>query len=230
MAAETSSPILPGVRKVVLAMLAALLLAPAAQASGAAATPRLTAQDRREIGVLVDRFVKDAVRRESLPAAWKLLGPGLSSSTTRAAWDAGSGVTVDYYPVRGDDFTTAWTAVPVENDDAILSMMFHPDARHPHVPQTAFNAEVKKLHGRWVVNGFYPAAQFYGGGHVVGPADFGAIGGSATNHAKARISPRWFAAAVAVLGAIVVAVPLGIWLRARRRDRRAYAAYLSSRP
>jgi hypothetical protein len=211
---------------VCVALVAAVL--PVSQAA-AAPSARLTAQDRREIGVLLDTFVKDAVRRENLPAAWKLLGPGLSGGTTRAAWNDGKGVTVEFFPAKGDDFRTAWTGAPIAPGDVIVAMTLHADAAHPHTPQTAFKAEVMKRGGRWIVNGFYPAAQFFGGGHVEGPADFGARGGGVSVGAdNARIGAHWFVVGVSVLGGLLVAIPLALWIRARRRARRAYRMYLQS--
>lgn len=215
-------------RVVVAVAAAALLAAPLAAGAGPA---KLSPQDRQAIGVLVDRFVKDAVRREDLPAAWKLLGPGLSGGTTRKAWANGTGVTVEYYPVRGTDFRTAWTADVVAPGDVDLAFMFHADAKHPKMPQTAFKAEVVKRDGRWVVNGFYPAATFFGGGHVEGPADFGPGAAAAAVQGPGSSSgARWLAIFGAAVGALVVGVPLAIWLRMKRRDRRAYAAYLGTKP
>jgi len=214
------------VKRLLLVVCAALVLAPAASA----AAPALTPAEHAQIGVLIDRFVKDAVRRENLPAAWSLLGPGLSGGTTKAGWSSGRSVTVTQYPVKGDDFRNAWTATVVAPDDVIVAMMFHPDAAHPRVPQTAFKAEVIRRGGRWIVNGFYPAATFFGGGHVEGPADFQASAGArSTGVTQGQVSHRSFAIAVAAIAAVVVLVPLGFWLYTRRRARRAMSAYLTHR-
>jgi hypothetical protein len=194
-----------------LVALAALVLAPAAGAG----TPSLTPADRQQIGVLIDRFVKEAVRGENLPAAWSLIGPGLRGGTT--------------YPAKGTDFTHAWTGTVVGPGDVIVALMFHPDAAHPKIPQTAFKAEIVRRGGRWVVDGFYPAATFFGGGHVEGPADFQASAGARSVGAtNAKVSSHSFAIAMAALAGVIVLVPLGFWLNARRRSRRAYAAYLQA--
>lgn len=211
-----------------LATLAAaigLLAVPAV--AGAAAAPGLRPGDERQIDVLVDRFVKDAVLRENLRDGWTLIGPDLRNSTTKAKWIAGTGVTVEQYPARGHDFRHAWTGVVVGPGHVTVSVMLHPKAGHPHVPQTAFNADVVKSHGRWIVNGFYPAAMFYGGGHVVGPNDFGP-GASAVDSGKARIRSFWLLVVGAVVAGLAVLVPAGFWIRAKRRDRRAFAEYVAS--
>jgi hypothetical protein len=213
------------VKRLLLIACASLVLAPSASAAAA-----LTPAEHAQIGVLVDRFVKDAVRRENLPAAWSLIGPGLSGGTTKAGWDSGRSVTVTGYPVKGDDFRNAWTATVVGPGDVIVAMMFHPDAAHPKVPQTAFKAEVIRRGGRWVVNGFYPAATFFGGGHVEGPADFQASAGARSSGAtQGQVSHHSFEIAVAAIGGVVVLVPLGFWLYARRRARRAMTAFLAQR-
>jgi hypothetical protein len=208
------------VKRLLLLACSALVLAPAASA----ASPALTPAEHAQIGVLIDRFVKDAVRREDLPAAWSLLG------TTKAGWDSGRSVTVSQYPVKGDDFRNAWTGTVVGPGDVIVAMMFHPDAAHPKIPQTAFKAEVIRRGGRWVVDGFYPAATFFGGGHVEGPADFQASPGArSTGATQGQVSHRSFELAVAAIAAVVVLVPVGFWLYARRRARRAMTAYLAQR-
>lgn len=213
-------------RRLLVCACAAIVLAPAV---ARAATPSLTPADRARIGVLIDRFVKEAVRREDLPAAWSLIGPGLRGGTTKAGWDSGRAVTVSEYPARGSDFTKAWTGTVVAPGDVIVALMFHPDAAHPKIPQTAFKAEVVRRGGRWIVNGFYPAATFFGGGHVEGPADFQASSGArSVGSANARVSGHSFALALASLAAVVVLVPLGFWVWSRRRQRRAYAAYLAT--
>jgi hypothetical protein len=214
------------VKRLLLLACAALVLAPSASAASA----KLTPADRAQIGVLVDRFVKDAVRRENLPEAWNLIGPGLRGGTTKAGWDSGREVTVAEYPVKGDDFRTAWTGTVVGPGDVIVAMMFHADAAHPKVPQTAFKAEVIRRGGRWIVNGFYPAATFFGGGHVEGPADFQASPGArSVGVTQGRVSDHSFEIVVAAIAAVVVLVPLGFWLWARRRSRRAYAAFAAHR-
>jgi hypothetical protein len=220
-------PILEGVKSALVAAFAALLLAVPPVAI--AAPPSLSPQDRQQIGVLIDRFIKDAVLRRDLPDAWSLLGPSLSGGTTKKAWDAGTGVTVENYPARGTDFRNAWSGEVVRPGDVVLSLMLHPTAGHPDIPQTAFKAEVVKTGGGWIVNTFYPAATFSAGGNVQGPADFGAqASGKTIGEGKARIRAIWFAIGISIVGAVVVLLPISFFVRAKRRDRRAYASYLGT--
>jgi hypothetical protein len=212
-----------------------LVVAPAASASG-----RLTAADRHAIGVLVDRFVKDAVRRQNLAAAWNLAGPDLRGGTTRGAWIRGTGVTVPFFPASGTDFTNAWTGHLVAPGHAELSLVMHPRAGTRGYDETAASIDVHKTGGRWLVDLFYAAAVIRtSAGHrgscglatcsVSGPADFGpAAAAGASAGGVAHGSGHWLLIGLAAIGGIVLLVPLGIWLRARRRDRRAWAAYRSA--
>jgi hypothetical protein len=105
-------------------------------------------------------------------------------------------------------------------------MMLHPDAQYRHLLQSAMSVDVIRAHGRWVVNGFYPAATFGPGGQVSGPNDFQAPGGGASvGDGKSRISAHAAVVAIAAIGTVVLLVPVLFWLRAKRRERRAYAAY-----
>jgi hypothetical protein len=211
-------------RAAVVAIVLAALVAPSLAA--AAASRQLTPGEQQQIGVLVDRFVKDAVRRENLAVGWALAGPALRGGTTRSAWISGKGVTVGWYPARGDDFRTAWTGNLIAPGHAVLSMMLHPEPGHPNVVQTAMAVDVIRRHGRWLVNGFYPAASFGPGGQVSGPNDFQAHGGgSAIGNDKSRISAHAAVVAIAAIGAVVLLVPVMIWVRVKRRERRAYTAY-----
>jgi hypothetical protein len=198
-------------------------------AQPASAATRLSAADRKAIGVLMDRFVKDAVRREDLPAAWSLIGPDLRGGTTRAAWNNGSGVTVQYFPVAGTDFSNAWTVSAVRAGAAQLQMILHPKPGAHGYEETAANIEVRKVHGRWIVDIFYPAAVFHANGGISGPNDFKAGSGSgATN--SSRIAGRWLIVAIGAVGSIVLLLPIGIWLRVKLRDRRAWADYSKAHP
>lgn len=198
-------------------------------AQPASAATHLTPADREAIGVLMDRFVKDAVRRENLPVAWSLIGPDLRGGTTRTAWNNGTGVTVQYFPVAGTDFSKAWTVSSVRPGSAQLQMILHPKRKVHGYEETAANIEVRKVDGRWIVDIFYPAAVFHTNGGISGPNDFKAGSGSgATN--SSRIAGRWLIVALGVVGGIVLLLPIGVWVRVKLRDRRAWADYSRAHP
>jgi hypothetical protein len=225
-----------------VAVLAAAALA-ASTAAPALATPRITNADRAQIGTLVDRFTRDVLLRQNLAEGWELAGPDMRAGTTRAAWVKGTGVTLDRYPAKETSFSRAWTGQLVGPGHAVLAMILHPKPGSKAF-MTAFAIDVRKLGGRWLVDLYYPQAIIRAGTHqgscghsdcyISGPADFGPLGGAtgggsvgATNSGKIGLGS--FAVGVGVVGALVVLTPLGLWLRLKRRDRRAMAAYLAAR-
>jgi hypothetical protein len=213
--------------RLAFALALAATLAPVARPAWAAA-PRMSPADRAAISVLVDRFVKGAVLRENLSGAWRLAGPGVRGGTTRADWLKGTGVTVQRFPARETDFEHAWTGELVSPNEAELSMILHPKPTAHGYDETAFAVDVRKLGGRWLVDSFYPAATF-GKTGVVGSGDFQMFRGdrdfSSTNR---RISGHWLLDALGAVGAVIVLIPLGVWVRVKRRDRRAWAAYTNT--
>lgn len=218
--------------KAACAAAAAVAVAALVSAGIALAAPplRMSAADRKAIGNVVDRFVKDAVLRRDLAAAWKLAGPDIRGGTTYKAWVAGTGVTVPYFPVRGNDFRNAWTGTLVGPGHAALSIIMNPAPGARGYEETAMTVDVRKIRGRWLVDLFYSTAVFHKSGGVSGPNDFGAsAGGTPLGNSKSRIAGHWLLFALAGVIAIVVLLPLGIWLRVKRRDRRAWAAYVQSR-
>lgn len=221
------------------ATLVAAVLAPVATA-GAAAAPRMTPADRTAISNLVDRFVKDVVLRRDLADGWKIAGPDLRGGTTRAAWVAGTGVTVEPFPAQGDDFHDAWTGRLVSPTEAQLTVILHPKPGSGY-DQTAANVDVRKVRGRWLVDIFYSAAVFRTGTGkhgscgtancaVSGPGDYGpAGGGTALGNSQARIGAQWLWIALAAVAALVVGVLVAIYIRVKLRDRRAWRAYADLR-
>jgi hypothetical protein len=199
-----------------------------ATGSAALAAPRMSAADRAAIGELVDRFVKEAVRREDLAAAWKLAGPELRAGTTYRAWVNGTGVTAPYFPARGSDFRHAWTGHLVAPGHAVLSVILIPRPGSAF-EETAATVDVRKFKGTWRVDLFYSAAVFHRNGGISGPNDFKAgSSGAAYGNSSSRIAGHWLIVGLIVVGGIVVATPLLLFVRARRRDRRARAAYASA--
>jgi hypothetical protein len=99
---------------------------------------------------------------------------------------------------------------------------------------------LEKLHGRWVVDSFYPDGIFrLGRGHsgscvsskckVTGPADYAPSGGGGVAAAKPRIGGRWGLFVLFGLAGLPVMALVGLGLVAHMRNRRARASYLASR-
>jgi len=185
--------------------------------------PPMSSADRQAIGVLIEAFVKDVVLRQNLAAGWELTGPDLRGGTTRAAWIKGTGVTVERFPVADKDLRHVWSGHLVAPGHGELSVVMHPKPGSGY-EETAATVDVRKLHGRWVVDLFYSAAVFHKVG-ISGPNDFTARASGGTSYSRSRIRGLWLFAGIAVGVAAVLAVPSGLWLAHRRRERRALAEY-----
>jgi hypothetical protein len=205
-------------RALIVGLLAALVVAAPAQAA------RLSRADRQAINRTLDAFVASAVKRQNPAASYDLVTAQLRAGTTRAAWAKGS-LPVYPYAARGTTFHD-WTIDYMLRNDVAFELMLQP-RRGSKLNPIAFNGEVKKIRGRWLVDSFYPTAIFdTQHSKVVGPNDFTAQR-FANDAGKSRLSVAWFAVPGALL-ALIVLVPLAMLLAAWRRGRKATRAYGSS--
>ena len=218
-------------------MVLTLAFATLAGASPAASAAHMSPADRNAISTVVDRFVRDVVLRENLRDGWTLAGPDLRGGTTRAAWISGKGVTVAAFPARGKSFRNAWTGHLVARGHFEGAVILQPKAGSRGFDQTAVTVDIRKISSRWVVDAFYSAAVFRSGSQnrgscgrancaISGPADYGPQGAaSAAGNTSARVSGHTFLTVLAAVGILVLLTPFVIWVRIRRRDNRARAAY-----
>ena len=214
--------------KVALATACSAAIGLLAVAPAALADSPIPAADHAQIGVLIDQFVKDVVKRQDLAAGWLLADHNLQAGTTRAKWVQGTGVTVPSFPARGSDFRNAWTGTLASPDHAILALMLFPAKGHKDAEQTAMTVDVRRAGGRWLVDELYPAATF-GSYGVKGPADYGPGGAKALSAGNSQRTQRlWLYGVMLGVGTLVVGVPAGFLVAAKRRDRRAYRAYAAT--
>jgi len=187
-----------------------------ARPAGAA---RLPQAERNAINRTLDRFVNTAVKRQNVDSSWNLVTPELRAGISRSAWDKGN-LPVYPYPARGTTFHD-WTvdfASPNEVDFELMIGRSKTDS-------IQFTGTMKKLHGRWLVDSFNPAATFSAGGTVVGPHDFTASSGGGGGKGVARLGSVWIAIPAALIGGgilLVLGFFLFVWLRNRRAYRRAH--------
>ena len=203
----------------------ALLMVVAALAGTASAAPRMSAADRAAIGITIDRFVKDVVQRHDLADGWTLAGPGLRAGTTRASWIKGTGVTAPAFPAKGSDFRNAWTGHLISPTEAELAVVMFPRSGSKGQVQTAFAVDMRKSRGRWLVNSCYSAATF-GKNGITGPNDFKMFrfdNGYVVANPAARRNGLFLG--LGAVGAAVLLILLAIWVRLKRRDRRALSGF-----
>jgi hypothetical protein len=186
--------------------------------AGPASAARIPQAERDAINRTLDRFVNSAVKRHDVAASWNLVTPEMRAGVSRSAWDRGN-LPVIPYPARGTTFHD-WTidlASATEVDFELMISRSKTDA-------IQFIGTMKKLHGRWLVDSFNPAATFSGSGTVVGTHDFTARSGGGGGKRVARLGSVWIAIPAALIGGGIVLVLgffLFVWLRNRRAYRRA---------
>jgi len=207
----------PSARIVVLAVAAIALLATAP----AQAASRLAATDKRELAATIDRFVSSAVQRHDLAGSYDLVTAAFKVGITRRAWAHGT-TRVMSYPARGSHF--GWTPQYATRDDVVADLLLQP-RKHVRTGQMIFTIELKRVHGRWLVDSFLPSASFAGSGRtgsMKAAADYGpnAIGRSTTRKVN-----RLLLVVPALVLLLIVAVPAAIVIRGWRRNRRAERAF-----
>jgi len=186
---------------------------------GSASAARISSADRQEINRTVDTFVNSAVKRQDEEASWNVVTPSFRYGVSRAAWAKGN-LPVYPYPARGTTFHS-WTVDSASPTVVDFELMV--PSRLSKTDSIQFQGEVKKIHGRWLINSFNPAATFAAGGTVVGPHDFTASAGGGGGKGVARLGSTWIALPAALIGAgllLVLAWFLLVWVRSRRAYRR----------
>jgi len=197
-------------RRLVVPLLAALVFAAPAQAG-------VSRAERAAINRTIDAFVKNGVRHANLAATYDLVTPQFRGGASRAAWAKGD-TPIYPYPARGTSWH-GWTIdYALKNDVAFeLFLQPRPGAK---VDPTSFSGEVKKIHGRWLVDSFYAAATFSTKTQrVVGPRDFGPGTGASGGAGSSTLGAIWILVPAA-LGALILLVPIGFLVFSVVRGRR----------
>jgi hypothetical protein len=154
-----------GMRFLIPAAIVALVLAAPAQA-------KLAPADRAAINRTLDAFVATAVRRHDVAKSYNLMTPQERGGMTRAQWAQGD-IPVYPYPARGTSWH-GWVLDYALENEVAFELVLEPQRGHKLDP-ISFSASVKRIHGRWLVDSFYPAATFMTSQHrVIGPRDFAA--------------------------------------------------------
>jgi hypothetical protein len=199
-------------RALVVSVIFMLVLAAPAGAA------RLNPVERQAINRTLDAFVNSAVKRRSVMASYDLVTPSMRAGISRSTWAKGN-LPVSAYPARGSTFH-AWTVDFASPTDVGFELMI--ESRKSRSDSIVFTGEVKKIHGRWLIDSFNPSATFSGSGTVVGPHDFTAQSGG-DGARVASLGSAWIALPAALLGAgvlLLVGWLLIVWQRNLRAARR----------
>ncbi len=108
--------------------------------------------DRQAAEQTVGAFVHTAVIRRSPERAWELATPHMREGSTRDEWAAG---TLPVTPYTAGEFgsfgmTLKYSYKGVLGYDVLVI------PRTPEGEQRVYSCELQKLHGRWLVEFFYP--------------------------------------------------------------------------
>jgi hypothetical protein len=184
---------------VLIALLALVL-------SGTAGAARLTLRDRQEISRTLDAFVNYGVKRHDVIKAYNTVTPEMRGDVTPKQWSKGD-LPVYPFPARGTKFH-GWTVQAYEGNelDFQLILMARKGSGQGSI---AFLGAMKKIHGRWLVDGFMPAAIFAPEGkqaRVVGTNDFmpGQQTDTLNSPSVGRVSANYAFVPFAVFGLIIL--------------------------
>lgn len=221
-------------------VLVVVLVCALVAASPAAALPKLNKETTRQISTLMDRFVRDVVLRRNLREGWTLVTPDMTRSVSRAAWDSGRSVTAESFPVIGKHFGNNWYATYATRSEIGLTLGLRA-GRGEKAQMIDEQVVVVRRGGHWLVDAFYPAAIIrLGKSHrgscvssscaISGMGDLNAgAPASGSEGGSSIISVNWIWLVFAGMVLIPVGTILGVWVHSRRRDRRAWEAYVANR-
>jgi hypothetical protein len=169
--------------------------------------------DRRAIDRTLERFVEDAMGRGDLASAYRLSSPALRNGLTLAQWRRGE---IPVYPYTARPGSSrGWELRFREDDLAALEVFLYPGKGESTGPIT-LAVDMRKLGGRWLVEGATPTAVFSKPGEkarVVANTDFTR---GDVSRPEAKLDPRWLLAIPGAIFAMLLGVVLVVVLRRGR--------------
>jgi hypothetical protein len=198
-----------------IALLVAALAALAAPSPAPAATPKIPADDLKQIRTLLRAWVPDVIGRRDPIAAYSLATTALRSTTTRAEWRSGD-LPVQPFPADPQHFGIR--PVLVTPDDVIFDLMLQP-RKGSDAGVSVYSTEVQRVGGRWLVASMYPTAQFASPGAqraITAAPDLGPHAQGVPD--RTVLSSRWMMALIGVILVPLVVAPVAlviVWRRSR---------------
>jgi hypothetical protein len=195
-------------------------------------TVPLAAADRRRITSVVARFVATAVVQRKA-ASYDLVTSAFRAGTTRAQWATGD-TPVYRYPAEPGS-AGAPRVVGSYPNDVLANLLLQPRPGANAGP-ILFSIELKRQHSRWLVDGFSPLEVYSAPGaapKIAVPKLTPAPSKKATANPDSgfthgQLSTAWFLLPVGIL-LLIVLIPLGLWIKSWRDNRRAERAYGKSK-
>lgn len=197
-------------------------------------TIRMTPTLRREINATLDRFVPAAVLREAPMEAYELSTPALRSSATRAQWRNGE---IPVYPLRVEEGSNlhGWRLNFAVENNVNVDLMLQASKEEKEVSGIAYTVDLKRVGGRWLVESFFPTAEFRrvpaaNGSRIVAQPDLAPTqtrdGATQTNE---DVVNRVFALAPLLVALLGVGLVVGVFVTQYLRGKRAERDYLAGR-
>ncbi|MHB8643440.1 MAG: hypothetical protein ACYDA3_11225 [Gaiellaceae bacterium] len=181
---------------------------------------KVTAAERRDIDATLAAFIRAGVAREDPAAAWQLATPAMRSSVTRAQWNSG---TLPVVPFPARTGKPGWTTLTSYPGDVTVDLMLHsrPGTNRGSI---AFAVELKRMHGRWLVDSMVPEQSFSPPPRAAKPLP----PNFSVSQPHGALGPIWFVVPALLLG-IAVLTPVGFGVRAVIRHRSIERRYREGR-
>lgn len=193
----------------------------------AAAKPlKVTPAVRREIDVVVERFVHSAVLREDLDEAWELASPKLRATVSRERWNAGD---LPVFPFPQEAFRVEdWRLRYSFDRTVVIDVMVLPK---PELAQRTlvYGVELTSYgvgeSRKWLVDTWFPQTTLTSGGTptTAKPAVTQTVVPESP-YTRGKLDARWLLVPLGVL-ALIALFPLFVLLRGAVRRRRADRRY-----
>ena len=194
---------------------------------------RVTNQMRSEINATLDRFVPAAVRRENPRVARELASPALRASATRKQWERGE---IPVYPfhAKGSEFH-GWKLNYSIPNNVNVDLMIQATDEEKQSSGIAYTVDLKRIGGRWLVDSFFPTAEFRrvpaaNGSRIVAQPDLAPTQtrGGATQTGQ-DVTNRIVALVPLLVALLGVGLVIGVFLTQYLRGKRAERDYLAGR-
>jgi hypothetical protein len=190
-------------------------------------TVNRSAAEMAKVRGVAEHFILTAVYRRHLDEAWALAAPSMRQGMTLSDWRTGN-IPVVPYPAK-DVAEIKWRLDYSFRKLVGMKIALVPK---PHATQTGLVASMELTavgtgqDRRWLVDAWVPL----GGGQDLRRA-IRPVGSSQTASTQPRLSSIWLILPFAIIGGIMLALPVGLGVRGWRRQARAQRAYSStSRP
>ncbi|MGH2931364.1 MAG: hypothetical protein ACRDKK_00760 [Gaiellaceae bacterium] len=195
---------------------------------------RMTRKLRREINATLDRFVPAAVLREAPMEAYALATPSLRTSATRAQWRKGEIPVYPFHVKEGSDLH-GWRLNFAVKNNVNVDLMLQASKEEKEVSGIAYTVDLKRIRGRWLVESFFPTAEFRrapaaNGSRIVAQPDLAPTQNrEAVTQTSDDLISRLFALAPLFVMLAGMGVVIGVFLTQHIRGKRAERDYVAGR-